>query len=113
MKNEQISFIEPVEVIEPIKKQKKICRKYDASICNKCLCNKCKYNVDITPFLSKEECRELRENDSCFNCDECYLYGMDNESLSENIKFICDIFKMSNHYVELEAKRRRKGFKIV
>lgn len=82
-------------------------------MCDKCLCNRCKYSVEIYPFLDVNECEEIGE-DSCFNCDECYYYGMDCENLSINkVKFECDKFKRSNYYVELEARTKRRKFKIV
>ncbi len=113
MKNEQLSFLEPTE--KPIEKHE-IIQKYeifDATICDRCCCNKCKYSVEIYPFLSTKECKEIKD-DSCFNCDECYYYGMDDESLSKNIvKFECDKFEMSNYYSEVEAERKRKKFKII
>ncbi len=107
MKIEQISFLEPIE--KAIKKHEI----YDGAICNRCCCNKCKYSVEIYPFLSVEECKEVKDG-SCLNCDECYYYGMDNESLSRNIiKFNCNKFKISNYYSELEAKTKRRNFKIM
>lgn len=106
MKNEQLSFLTTEEIII-------IRNKYDATICDRCCCNRCKYNVEIYPFLTTEECKNIGK-DSCFNCDECYYYGMDNENLSRNkVKFKCDKFQMSNYYKELEVKRRRKSFKII
>jgi len=108
LKKEQLSFLESIE--NSIKNNEV----YDATICYKCLCAKCKYNTEIYPFLTPEECKEKETAYSCLNCDECYYYGMDNESLSRNkIKFKCDKFQMSNYYKELEVKRRRKGFKII
>lgn len=107
LNEEQLSFIEPIEkpIEQPI-------RKYGPTICSRCCCNECKLSVEIYPFLSKEECKEVKEG--CFNCDECYYYGMDNESLSRNkIKFQCDKFEISNYYAEREVQRRRKSFKIV
>lgn len=107
MKNKQLSFLEPIE--KPVGKQKI----YNATICDRCCCNKCKYSVEIYPFLDSKECKEINGK-SCFNCDECYYYGMDNESLSRNrVKFECDKFEMSNYYVELEAKIRRRNLKII
>ncbi|GAA0083152.1 hypothetical protein UT300006_37820 [Clostridium sp. CTA-6] len=106
LKNEQLSFLKPIE--KNVGKQKI----YDATICDRCCCNKCKYSVEIYPNLSDKECKTLKY--SCFNCDECYFYGMDNENLSRNkVKFQCDKFEMSNYYKELEAKRKRKSFKII
>lgn len=108
MNNEQLSFLEPVE------KQK--CEpyiKYDATICSRCCCNRCKYSVEIYPALSTEECKEVQDN-SCFNCDECYYYGMDNKNLSRAvIKFQCDKFERTKYHEEREAKSRRRRFKII
>lgn len=107
MKIEQFSFLEPIE------KATEKHEIYDATICDRCCCNKCKYSVEIYPFLSAAECKEIGEN-SCFNCDDCYYYGMDNDNLSRNvIKFQCSKFEMTNYYVGLEVKRRRKNFKII
>ena len=106
LENEQLSFLETIE--KPIKEHEI----YDATICDRCCCNKCKYSVEISPFLSSKECKEIK--DSCFNCDECYYYGMDDESLSRSIvKFECDKFEMSNYYAELKAKIKRRSFKII
>lgn len=92
--------------------------KYDANICNECLCKKCKYSVEIRPDLTEEECSELMEGDECFNCDKCYYYGMDDESLSEDKVMLsidkkCNKFEKSNYYKELEAKKRRNDFQII
>ncbi|MCD3351233.1 hypothetical protein G8V03_09555 [Clostridium botulinum D/C] len=104
MKSEQLSFLKAKDHIEI---------EYDANICYRCLCSKCKYSVEIYPFIDEEECKEVIDK-SCFNCDECYYYGMDNENLSRNkIKFECDKFEMSNYYKELEVKRRRQSFKVI
>lgn len=106
MNGEQLSFL------EPIKKATGKREVYDATICYRCCCNKCRYSVEIDPFLGTEECKEIKQ--SCFNCDECYYYGMDDESLSKNkIKFKCGKFEMSNYYIELEARKRRRNFKII
>lgn len=108
MNNEQLSFLEPIKQENQVKYIK-----YDATICSRCYCSKCKYSVEIYPFLSTQEYEEIKE-DSCFNCDECYWYGMNNESLSRSIvKFQCDKFEISNYYAELEIKRKRKSFKII
>jgi hypothetical protein len=108
---EQLSFLEPIK--KDIKKTIEKHEIYDATICSRCCCNKCKYSVEIYLSLSEEECKEIKE-DSCFNCDECYYYGMDNKNLSRHvIKFKCDKFQMSNYYSELEVKARRKSFKII
>lgn len=105
MKYEQLSFLEPI-----LKEEKNI--KHDATICNRCRCSKCKYSVEIYPCLDNEEGKAITF--SCFNCDECYYYGMDNENLSKNkIKFQCDKFEMSNYYVDLEAKKKRRNLKLV
>lgn len=111
MKNEQLSFLESTE--NGIKRTVNKCKVYGASICDKCFCNRCKYSVEIYPFLDAKECEEIGE-DSCFNCDECYYYGMDDEKLSiDKVKFKCDKFEMSNYYIELQAKIKRRSFKII
>jgi len=115
MKYEQLSLLEPIKKPKPKK-----CIKYDATICGMCLCDKCKYNVDIYPCLSDKECKEVG-NKSCFNCDDCYYYGMEKGSLkSNNVKFECNEFEMSEYYIEsrnyhteLKAKKRRDSFKII
>ncbi|BDR67000.1 hypothetical protein K144316041_23630 [Clostridium tetani] len=107
MKNEQLSFLTNTKEIITIKNS------YGTTICYRCCCRKCKYSVEIYPFLTTEECKEIGK-DGCFNCDECYYYGMDDENLSRNkVKFQCDKFEMSNYYKELEVKKRRKSFKII
>lgn len=107
MKSKQLSFL---ELIKEKKYEKHI--KYDATICDRCLCSKCKNNCEThIPKLSYKECLNQVP---CWNCDKCYYYGMDNENLSRNIvKFQCDKFEMSDYYKELEVKRKRKSFKIV
>ena len=90
MQSEQLSFFEP---IEKEKHEKHIT--YSATICNRCCCNKCKYNVELNVALSDKECQEIGDR-SCFNCDECYYYGMDDENLSKNIiKFECNKFEIA------------------
>lgn len=86
---------------------------YDATICDRCCCSKCKYNAETQiSNVSLEESRGIEA--PCFNCGECYYYGMDDENLSRHlIKFECDKFEMSNYYADIEAKRKRKGFKII
>lgn len=107
MKIEQLSFL------EPIKKDIEKHEIYGATICSRCCCNKCKCSVEIYPSLSIEECKEVNEH-SCFNCDECYYYGMDNEKLSRHMaKFECEKFKISNYYLEIDVKARRKKFQII
>lgn len=107
MKGKQISFFE----IEDKPKEKP--RQYDATICGECLCDKCLYNVNIHPYPSEEEIEVLKQEESCFNCDDCFYYGMDQEELEDLVKFKCKRFKKLGHYVELEANRRRKAFKII
>jgi hypothetical protein len=103
---EQLSFIAPIEKIHTKTKTTWI-----EMQCHKCLCDKCKNSVEIYPSLSTDECKEVK---SCFNCDECYYYGMDNEKLSRGkVKIKCDRFKKSNYYVEREAEMRRKKFKVI
>lgn len=119
MKYEQISFLEPIE--KPIEKNIRKSVTYDATICNKCLCDKCIYSVNIYSYPTKEELEIIKSEDSCWNCEECYYYGMDDEKLSEDIvKFKCNRFKKANHYIEkekhyieLQAERKRKAFKII
>lgn len=106
VEGEQLSFLELTE------KQGHI--EYDATICDKCLCNKCKYNAESSCFSENERKAAWRQYDLCFNCDECFYYGMDDESLSKNIvRFKCEQFKMLDCYVDLEAKERRKKFKVI
>lgn len=115
MEGKQISFFESTD------KPKEKPKRYDATICNKCLCDKCIYSVNIRPYPTKEELEIIRSQESCFNCEECFYYGMDDEKLSKDIvKFKCSRFKKANHYIEkekqyieLEAERRRKAFKII
>lgn len=103
MKIEQLSFLQVV-------KRKP---KYDATICYRCRCMKCKYNVEIFPILSREECKTIGDK-SCFNCDECYYFGMDDESLNmDKVRFHCDKFKMSSYWVDVKAKLRRMKFKVI
>lgn len=103
MRNEQLSFLEQIE-------KQEIC---GADICNRCCCNECKYSVEIYPSLTDEECKEIKE-DSCFNCDECYYYGMDDKNLSRHVvKFQCEKYEISNYYADIEAKNKRKKFKII
>lgn len=107
MKREQLSFLEPIK--KPIKKEKI----YDATICYRCLCGKCNKNCEThVSHMDEEECLALKE--PCWNCDECYYYGMDNESLSKDIvKFECKNFEMTRYYIELRAKRKRRSLKII
>ncbi|MFL0164529.1 hypothetical protein [Candidatus Clostridium helianthi] len=86
---------------------------YDATICGICLCGKCNKNCEThVSHMSKEECLALDE--PCWNCDECYFYGMDDETLNKNIvRFKCDNFEMTKHFVDLYAQRQRKKFKII
>lgn len=119
MKYEQLSFIKPIEKIikEPIKEP----IVYDATICNKCCCDKCIYSSGLYPPLTKQEKEDMEVDDFCFNCDECFYYGMDDKNLSKDIvRFKCDKFKKANYYVErekyyieLEAERRRRNLRII
>lgn len=111
MNIEQLSFLEPIK--KDIKNDTEKHNFYGATICSRCCCNKCKYSVEIYPSLTEEEYKEIKD-DSCFNCDECYYYGMDNKNLSRNVvKYICNKFGMSNYYLELDVRARRKSFKII
>lgn len=115
MEWKQLSLFESIEEIEEGQEI------YDATICDKCLCNKCIYSVEIYPPLTTEEKELVRAEESCWNCDDCYYYGMDNESLSKNtVKFKCSKFKKADYYTEKErrqadirAKRRREAFKLI
>jgi len=111
LKHEQLSFLEQIK--QEIKEMKEPFKEYDASICSRCCCNRCKYSCEIYPFIDKREIEEIGDN-TCFNCDDCYYYGMDNDSLSRNVvKFSCDKFEVSNYYAEVEARRRRRKFKMI
>jgi len=70
-------------------------------ICDKCLCNKCINNVDNV-FKDKQ-------NIACFNCDDCYYYGLDDDTKSKNVKFECDNFIVANRY----AKANRSKLKLM
>lgn len=103
MKGQQLYFTKPNG--EPLKY-----KTYDVTICRECCCNKCKKNAEST-HVSNEECVSINP---CFNCDECYYYGMDNEELDRRmVKFKCDKFEISNHYAEVRARREREKFKII
>ena len=107
MKAEQISFLEPIE-----KSLEKETHDYDATICKRCCCNKCRKSEEIYPTINEEEYKKIKE--PCFNCDECFYYGMDNKALSKDkVKFKCDKFEMSNHYAEIRARKERKKFKTI
>ncbi len=114
MKSEQLSFLELKE--KHIKEHKIIERHqvYDATICGRCLCSKCKYNAESRYFSENEMKAAWTQYELCFNCDDCFYYGMDDDSLSKNIvRFECERFEMLDYYAELEAKRKRKSFKII
>jgi hypothetical protein len=105
----QLSFFEnegkPVDKLE---------MQWDATICDSvCKCSKCMKNCELhVSNTTIEEARTLDE--PCWNCDECYFYGMDDETLSKNIvKFECSEFKMSKYYIDLYANKQRKNFKII
>lgn len=113
MKSEQLSFLGPIKQQTKTGKCIGSCIEYDATICRRCCCRKCKYSVEIYPIIGAEECKTIGDK-ACFNCDECFYYGMDNDNLRRDaVKFQCDKFEMSNFYAELEAKRKRESFKIV
>lgn len=108
--SEQLSFLLPKD--EDDKKEPKINPPYDPTICGRCLCNKCSNSCEGSIFLMTRE--EWKNQETCFNCDDCYFYGMDNPELSQHIvKFECKNFKLMNYYVELNAKENRKNIKIV
>lgn len=109
-KPEQLSFfIEEKEYDEPkITKPKP----WGASICSECLCDKCSNSCEANMWIMTYE--EWKQQKTCFNCDECYFYGMDDPSLSQNVvKFKCENFKMIKYYVDLYARKQRKKLKIV
>lgn len=69
---------------------------------------------------SQKGCRKMRLEEArtfeepCWNCDECYFYGMDDPKLSQNIvRFECNDFKMSKYYLELNARKQREKIRIV
>lgn len=105
---EQLSFLE-----HEVKQIDKLQIQLDATICNKCICRKCMKNCEINVSNTTiEEARTLDE--PCWNCDECYFYGMDDETLNKNIvRFECDEFKMSKYYIDLNARKQREKFKTI
>lgn len=72
----------------------------------------CVNNVEYeNEKMTKEE---LQKQEPCFNCDECYFYGMDDSNLSQHaVKFECENFKMLKYYVNLYANKQRRKFKKV
>lgn len=108
LNSEQLSL----DVKDEVQEKPKITPPYDATICDRCLCNKCSNSCEGSIFLMTKE--EWQKQETCFNCDECYFYGMDDPKLSQHvIKFECKNFKLMNYYVELNAKRQREKLKIV
>ncbi|AIY78877.1 hypothetical protein U728_761 [Clostridium botulinum 202F] len=105
----QLSFFAKDEVQE----KPKITPPYDATICDKCLCSKCMKNCEThVSNTTVEEAKTLDE--PCWNCDECYFYGMDASTLSQRIvRFKCDEFKMSKYYIDLYARKQRRKLKII
>ncbi|WP_297429804.1 hypothetical protein [Clostridium sp.] len=106
---EQLSFFE-----HECDRVDKLQIQWDNTICDSvCMCSKCIKNCELhVSNTTVEEARTLDE--PCWNCDECYFYGMDDETLSKNIvKFECTEFKMSKYYINLYAKKQRKKFKII
>lgn len=74
-------------------------------VCRSCKCDRCTNSVDD---------QYSREGDfSCFNCDECYNYGRDDASLSDNHKRECSKFKMSKADIDRRAKLNRKEIKLL
>lgn len=107
---QQISFF--TEEKKEDESKKKLILPYNATICYSCLCNMCINNVEYErEKITKEE---LQQQEPCWNCDECYFYGMDDPNLSQNIvKFECKNFKMLKYYEDLIARKERKKLKIV
>lgn len=104
---EQLSFLDDNQENDEIKMTKP----YGCSICSKCLCNTCVHNCECDYTKITEE--EKSDDDTCWNCDECYFYGGDTK-LSQNIvKFECDKYKKMKYYIELDAKKQRKKLGIV
>lgn len=92
---------------------KQIFNLYGANICFKCLCNTCVYSVEQTCNLTDEEMHMIGTK-PCWNCDECWYYGMDNGLLRKDIvRFQCSKYKMTKDYVERYAKGKRRNFKII
>lgn len=105
---EQLSFF----IEEKEDDEQKITPPYGASICSRCLCDKCSNSCEANMWKMTED--EWKQQDTCFNCDECYFYGMDDPSLSQNVvKFECKNFKMIKYYVDLYARKQREKLKIV
>lgn len=106
---EQLNFFEKDEVQD----KPKITPPYDATICDRCLCSQCMKNCELhVSHTTVEEARIFEE--PCWNCDECYFYGMDDPKLSQNIvRFECNDFKMSKYYLELNARKQREKIRIV
>ena len=74
-------------------------------ICNICLCNSCINNVNTITAIEEE----IKECQPCFNCDDCYWYGMDNDKLTKNNKSECKSYRITSH----NAKLKRNRFKDV
>lgn len=107
---DQLTFFTKKEIEE--KPKKKLTMPYDATICDSCLCNQCNKSCEASIFLMSKE--EWKQQETCWNCDECYFYGMDDPKLSQNVvKFECKKFKMMNYYVDLNARKQRIKLKIV
>lgn len=107
---EQLSFFKDEEKEKPINKPQV---KYDATICDICLCGKCNKNCEThVSHMNREECLLLKE--PCWNCDECYYYGMDDETLNRNIvRFECDKFEMTKYFIDLYARKQRKKLRVI
>ena len=111
---EQISFFKHEEnLIDKPKIIEKPKIQWGATICTECLCSKCIKNCEFhVSNTTIEEARTIKE--PCWNCDECYFYSMDDETLNKNIvRFECNEFKMSKYYIDLNARKQRKKFKII
>ena len=91
LKSEQLSFLEPVEPIE---------KNYDATICSRCCCNKCRYSVEIYPYLSAEECKENQAtyqfNQKRQEVIQNILNKHKNTYDKENFQDVLDIFLRNN-----------------
>lgn len=71
-----------------------------ASPCGGCICEHCSNNVDCIDKCVGEA------NFGCFNCDDCYYYSGKG---TDNWKYACNNYKVTNQY----AERVRKKFKMV
>lgn len=67
-------------------------------LCYQCLCDSCINNVDTITSTQEERI----SSSPCFNCDECYWYGMDNNNLTKNQKSKCENYRITSYKAELK-----------